>query len=83
MLADEPTGALDSEGGAEVLELFRRLHAGGQTILLVTHDQPVADAAERIVRMKDGRVVDDGTAARGRRLSLPARSTMVALGCGS
>ena len=47
LLADEPTGALDSEGGNEVLELFRRLHAGGQTILLVTHDQPVADAAER------------------------------------
>jgi putative ABC transport system ATP-binding protein len=60
VLADEPTGALDSEGGEEVLELFRRLHAGGQTILLVTHDQPVADAAQRIVRMKDGRVVDQG-----------------------
>jgi putative ABC transport system ATP-binding protein len=60
VLADEPTGALDSEGGEEVLELFRRLHQGGQTILLVTHDQPVADAAERIVRMKDGRVEDDG-----------------------
>jgi putative ABC transport system ATP-binding protein len=60
LLADEPTGALDSEGGEEVLELFTRLHAGGQTILLVTHDQPVADAAQRIVRMKDGRVIDDG-----------------------
>jgi putative ABC transport system ATP-binding protein len=60
VLADEPTGALDSEGGEEVLELFRRLHEGGQTILLVTHDQPVADAAQRIVRMKDGRVVDAG-----------------------
>ena len=60
VLADEPTGALDSEGGEEVLELFRRLHQGGQTILLVTHDQPVADAAQRIVRMKDGRVIDDG-----------------------
>jgi putative ABC transport system ATP-binding protein len=60
VLADEPTGALDSEGGEEILELFRRLHEGGQTILLVTHDQPVADAAERIVRMKDGRVIDDG-----------------------
>jgi putative ABC transport system ATP-binding protein len=57
VLADEPTGALDSEGGEEVLELFRRLHQGGQTILLVTHDQPVADAAERIVRMRDGRVL--------------------------
>ena len=66
VLADEPTGALDSEGGAEVLELFRRLHEGGQTIVMVTHDQPVADAAGRIVRMKDGRVIDDGlTAASG------------------
>jgi putative ABC transport system ATP-binding protein len=60
LLADEPTGALDSAGGEEVLELFARLHGGGQTILLVTHDQPVADAAQRIVRMRDGRVVDDG-----------------------
>ena len=59
ILADEPTGALDSEGGDEILELFNRLHQQGQTILLVTHDQPVADAAERIVRMKDGRVVGD------------------------
>src|SRR5437773_1829759 len=58
VLADEPTGALDSAGGAEVLELFRRLHASGQTIMMVTHDQTVADAAERIVRMRDGRIVD-------------------------
>jgi putative ABC transport system ATP-binding protein len=57
LLADEPTGALDSAGGLEVLELFRRLHAAGQTILLVTHDKHVADAAERVVRMQDGRVV--------------------------
>ncbi len=56
VLADEPTGALDSEGGQEVLELFRRLHAGGQAILLVTHDQGVADAGDRIVRMRDGRI---------------------------
>ena len=65
VLADEPTGALDSEGGNEVLELFRRLHAGGQTILLVTHDHAVADAAQRVVRMKDGRVVDPGGPAPG------------------
>ncbi len=61
LLADEPTGALDSAGGDEILELFRRLHDdSGQTILLITHDQPVADAASRIVRMRDGRVIDDG-----------------------
>jgi len=65
LLADEPTGALDSEGGEEILGLFTRLHAGGQTILLVTHDQPVADAAQRIVRMKDGRIVDDGRRPEG------------------
>jgi putative ABC transport system ATP-binding protein len=56
LLADEPTGALDSEGGHEVLELFRRLHANGQTILLVTHDRDVADAGDRIVFMRDGRI---------------------------
>ena len=56
VLADEPTGALDSDGATEILELFRRLHASGQTILLVTHDDRVAAAAERLVRMKDGRL---------------------------
>jgi putative ABC transport system ATP-binding protein len=64
LLADEPTGALDSAGGAEVMELFRRLHAGGQTILLVTHDREVAAAAARIAWMRDGRMADsaaDGT----------------------
>jgi len=63
LLADEPTGALDSAGGFEVLELFRRLHASGQTILLVTHDEHVADAAERVVRMQDGRIVASTIAA--------------------
>jgi putative ABC transport system ATP-binding protein len=61
LLADEPTGALDSDGGLEVLELFRRLHAGGQAILLVTHDDKVAAVASRIVHMRDGRIVDDST----------------------
>ena len=56
VLADEPTGALDSEGGLEVLELFRRLHREGQAIMLVTHDKEVAGAADRIVTMRDGRI---------------------------
>lgn len=56
LLADEPTGALDSAGGAEVMELFRRLHKDGQTIILVTHDARVAEHADRIVRMRDGRI---------------------------
>jgi putative ABC transport system ATP-binding protein len=67
LLADEPTGALDSAGGAEVIELMRRLHRGGQTIVLVTHSAEVAAAAERVVRMRDGRITEpepaDGDAA--------------------
>jgi putative ABC transport system ATP-binding protein len=59
LLADEPTGALDSEGGQEVIELLSRLHAGGQTIVLVTHDPDVASAAARVVRMRDGRIALD------------------------
>lgn len=56
LLADEPTGSLDSEGSAEVIELLRRLHAGGQSILLVTHNPEVAYAATRVVGMRDGLV---------------------------
>jgi putative ABC transport system ATP-binding protein len=64
LLADEPTGSLDSEGGQEILELFGRLHRdSGQTIVVITHDQPVADAAQRVVRMRDGRIFDDVSAA--------------------
>jgi putative ABC transport system ATP-binding protein len=61
LLADEPTGALDSEGGQEVIELLSRLHNGGQTIVLVTHDAGVAAAANRVVRMRDGRIVDENS----------------------
>jgi putative ABC transport system ATP-binding protein len=63
LLADEPTGALDSEGGQEVIELLSRLHTGGQTIVLVTHDPGVAAAAERVVRMRDGRIVEENVDA--------------------
>jgi putative ABC transport system ATP-binding protein len=62
LLADEPTGALDSEGGHEVLELFKRLHSDGQTIIMVTHNEEVAAAADRIVRMRDGRIESTTTA---------------------
>ncbi len=56
LLADEPTGALDTDGRDEVLELFGRLHADGQAILVVTHDPLVAAVAQRVVRLRDGRV---------------------------
>jgi putative ABC transport system ATP-binding protein len=65
LLADEPTGALDSEGGAEILELFRRLHRDGQTILMVTHSREVAGGASRVVQMSDGRITNGGPVVDG------------------
>ena len=59
ILADEPTGNLDSRVGAEIMELLDRLHAAGATIVVVTHDEAVARRARRIVRLKDGRKVED------------------------
>jgi len=59
VLADEPTGALDSVGGKEVIELLSRLHIAGQTIILVTHDANVANAADTVLLMRDGRIVSD------------------------
>ena len=64
LLADEPTGALDTDGGLEVIQLFRRLHAGGQAILMVTHNEAVAESASRIVRMRDGRVEAAGDSTK-------------------
>lgn len=59
VLADEPTGALDSRSGDELLKLLAELHDDGHTILLITHDPGVADHAERIIRIADGRIVED------------------------
>jgi len=56
LLADEPTGNLDSRTGTEIMALFRRLHAEGNTIVLITHDQSVADQANRRIKISDGRV---------------------------
>ncbi len=59
LLADEPTGALDSKTGAEVLELFDELHKQGITLIVVTHDMGVARRSERIVTLKDGVIISD------------------------
>jgi len=60
LLADEPTGNLDSKNGAEVMQLFRSLHAQGRTIVMVTHNPEIAAEMPRVVAMHDGRIVRDG-----------------------
>ena len=62
LLADEPTGALDSHTSREVLGLLQDLHQQGHTVVLITHDNSIAVQAERIIRLEDGRVVYDGDA---------------------
>ena len=57
--ADEPTGALDSETSAEIIELLGTLHADGLTLVMVTHDDGIGAAAPRLVRMRDGRITSD------------------------
>lgn len=59
LLADEPTGNLDSRTAREIMELFTRLHAEGQTVVIVTHDPGIAACCRRVVRLHDGRVVED------------------------
>jgi putative ABC transport system ATP-binding protein len=63
LLADEPTGALDSDGGAEITELLRRLNQSGQSILMVSHDRAVCAAATRILHMRDGQLRAESTGA--------------------
>ena len=62
ILADEPTGALDSRTGREVLSMLQELHNSGHTVVLITHDNSIAVQAQRIIRLEDGQVVYDGPA---------------------
>ena len=59
LLADEPTGNLDTKTGAQILKLFHELHAQGVTIVLVTHEQDIAEHTGRIVRLRDGEIIED------------------------
>jgi putative ABC transport system ATP-binding protein len=61
ILADEPTGALDSKTGKEVLELLTKLHSEGNTVVLITHDNEIAGQAQRIIRLEDGHIIFNGT----------------------
>ncbi|MGV9779180.1 ABC transporter ATP-binding protein [Streptosporangium sp. NPDC003464] len=67
LLADEPTGNLDSRNTRDVLRLLSEVHRDGQTIILVTHDARVASLADRVVSLLDGEIVDDGAVGAGRR----------------
>ena len=65
ILADEPTGALDSKTGIEVLQMMKDIHAEGNTVVLITHDRNIAAHAERIVTISDGQITSDTTSKEG------------------
>ncbi|MEO8166860.1 MAG: ATP-binding cassette domain-containing protein, partial [bacterium] len=69
ILADEPTGNLDSKTGEEIMGLFEELHAQGNTIILVTHEAEIAEHAYRVVRVRDGKVESDETVPEDKRRS--------------
>jgi putative ABC transport system ATP-binding protein len=71
ILADEPTGNLDSTSSADIMSLFVRLHEEGRTVVLITHETEIASHATRVVTLRDGRVIDDHRAG-----SVPERVTV-------
>ena len=71
ILADEPTGALDSHTGREVLSMLQELHAAGNTVVLITHDNSIAVQTQRIIRLEDGQVVYDGDAQAPEAIVVP------------
>jgi putative ABC transport system ATP-binding protein len=76
LLADEPTGNLDSRSARDVLRLLRRAHAAGQTILMVTHDAKVAGLADRVISLFDGMVADDAKVMPAPRKAAPVRDVL-------
>src|ERR1700737_1562687 len=70
VLADEPTGNLDSKTGDEIMTLFRNLHAQGNTIILVTHEHDIAQHAHRIIHIRDGRIASDEAVVKTQTVSI-------------
>lgn len=66
ILADEPTGSLDSKSGTEVMEILSSLHDQGKTVILVTHEAEIAEYAKRLIRLFDGKVIEDGPIAKNK-----------------
>ena len=76
ILADEPTGALDSRSGKEVMDLLKALHGEGRTVILITHDEKVAENAKRIIRIQDGKILSDSNpeATDAQKNAVPMKS---------
>jgi len=63
IIADEPTGSLDTQNGVDIMNLFQSLHKRGKTIVMVTHEEEIAAYANRVIRMRDGKIIDHGLVA--------------------
>lgn len=77
ILADEPTGALDSNTGREVLELLKELNSEGHTVVLITHDNEIAAQAKRVIRLRDGAMVYDGPSLSAQELAKASKQSEV------
>jgi putative ABC transport system ATP-binding protein len=83
LLADEPTGNLDTRNGLEVLAIFQRLHRKGRTLVMITHDRAVAEHARRLIVLRDGRIAEDRPVDQSRDAETELRTIQDGPGAGS